>query len=108
MSARATKRAGTAKRSNGQSVKKPAGQKAATGRPKNGEPSAKVVGARVQCPKCGSTERTNYNGTKEREIHGTLRDGTSYTHIVWKRCRCKQCGQSRVEIFHENRKKKGK
>ncbi len=65
-----------------------------------------VVDAAVTaCPKCGSTERTGYNNKTEveRAIAGTTRDGRPFTHVVWRRTKCKECNQHRVDRCHENR-----
>lgn len=56
------------------------------------------------CPKCGSTKRTGYNAVKEREISGTTRDGRKYQRIQWKRTKCSDCGQNRVDVFYLNSK----
>lgn len=63
-------------------------------------PSADVTLSR--CPGCDSTDRTHYSSTIERRIDGE-HDGKPFTHVLWKRCRCRSCGQSRVDIVRENR-----
>ena len=69
--------------------------------PKLGKPrktKTPVVDAvKTRCPKCESTDRTEYSGTKTRDIAGRLPDGTEYQKIHWRRCRCGNCGQARVD-----------
>lgn len=55
-----------------------------------------------RCPKCESTRRAGYTSIVTRDIAGTI-DGHAYTHITWKRTKCRDCGQHRVDLFHENR-----
>lgn len=63
-----------------------------------------VVNAVVtKCPTCGSTERERYFHTVERAIAGVDRDGKHYTHVVWRRTRCANCGQIRIDRSYENR-----
>lgn len=56
----------------------------------------------TRCPKCGSTERSDYFGTVERSISG-IRDGQPHTHIIWRRTQCLSCGQLRQDRSYENR-----
>lgn len=69
------------------------------------EPKAPISTVETsRCEKCGSTERTPYRSTKERQIHG--RDhvtGLPYTHVVWRRTQCLNCKQMRVDRTFENR-----
>lgn len=58
------------------------------------------------CPKCKSTNRERYTSVRTMAIAGTLKDGTRYTHIVWRRTRCQNCGQRRIDRTHENRASK--
>jgi len=48
------------------------------------------------CPRCGSTKRSAYWGKRERRIDGQV-DGKKYRKVVWRRCRCEECGQVRIE-----------
>lgn len=74
---------------------------AVTDRP---EPKAPVVaGDPTRCPSCGSTEREPYNNTREHDFAGLDDHGRPYTHVVWRRTRCRACGQSRDDRFRENR-----
>jgi len=57
-----------------------------------------------RCKKCDSTDREAYFGTPFELEYAGLKDGKPYTHIVQKRTRCKNCGQHRRDIVHENRK----
>ena len=61
-----------------------------------------VDGEKTRCQGCGSTERDPYFGTTEHEIVG-VRDGRPYTHVVWRRTKCRACGQLRLDRFFENR-----
>lgn len=58
----------------------------------------------TRCRKCGSTERTRYEQTRELSQDGTTPDGLPFTHVVWRRTCCKACGQWRIDRFYENRK----
>lgn len=79
-------------------------------KPKAGRP----VGAKTQkliastapgrCPKCGSTDREPYHDVRAMQYSGTTEQGDAYTHIVWRRTRCKCCAQSRIDRSYENRK----
>lgn len=55
-----------------------------------------------RCRKCGSTERTGYGHTRE-VAHGGVHEGQAYTHVVWRRTSCTNCGQVRDDISRENR-----
>ncbi len=55
-----------------------------------------------RCPTCASTKRTNYFARQEQQIAG-IRDGIPYTHVVWRRTSCEDCGQFRIDRTHENR-----
>lgn len=78
-------------------AKKPQSPKAA--RTKN----PPVVDAKpTACPTCSSTEREPYFNVRERAIAGE-RDGRPYTHVVWRRTRCKACGQTRDDKAFEHR-----
>lgn len=62
-----------------------------------------------RCKKCGSTDREPYHGTTtyEKPIEGE-HNGEPFTHVIWKRTRCRSCGQARVDKYRENRKRKGR
>ena len=57
----------------------------------------------TRCGKCGSTERTRYEQTREIAQIGTTLSGLPFTHVVWRRTCCKACGQWRIDRFFENR-----
>lgn len=59
-----------------------------------------------RCPRCDSTERSEYHGTTERQISGTDSTGKPYTHVIWRRTTCTACGQQRVDRSYQNRKRK--
>jgi DNA-directed RNA polymerase subunit RPC12/RpoP len=74
------------------------------GRPKGSKnadaPTAE--GQLTRCPRCGSTQRGRYLPRRELE-HAGEEGGEPYTHTVWRRCRCENCGQHRVDRHRENR-----
>ena len=55
------------------------------------------------CPTCGSTDRESIRIVIERELPGLTPNGQPRTHIVWRRVRCRACGQYFVEQEHQNR-----
>jgi len=55
-----------------------------------------------RCKKCGSTERTGYRSMHETKISQDIK-GNPATHVVWRACCCKNCGQHRRDMFYENR-----
>jgi len=65
--------------------------------------AATVVVIPAACPKCGSTERESVRIVRERCLPGLTRTGQPRTHIVWRRVRCRSCGQYFVEQEHQNR-----
>lgn len=56
------------------------------------------------CQKCGSTNREPYDKVLEREMGGRLNGGIEYSHVVWRRTKCRACGQARTERHYENRR----
>ncbi|MEM1213846.1 MAG: hypothetical protein AAGI68_16275 [Planctomycetota bacterium] len=89
---------------------KPAAKKR-SGKKKPGRPPGsktadppRVTAVLSRCPRCGSTNREPY--TSKHEMHHCGVDpatGQPYTHKVWKRCKCSDCGQLRTDITYENR-----
>lgn len=74
-----------------------------TGRPPGSKTQKLVVDCTPgRCKKCSSTEREGYSDVKEMPYRGE-RNGLPYTHIVWRRTRCKSCGQGRIDQCLENR-----
>lgn len=72
------------------------------GRPagaRNVEETVDVFASR--CPKCGSTEREGYE-SKTVQPYATIHRGVEYSHIVRRRCRCSNCGQTRIDRTYEN------
>lgn len=79
-------------------------KKIASGRPA-GSKTVKlppVTGEKTRCQACSSTEREPYWATIEHPIDG-VKDGKPYTHVVWRRTKCRNCGQHRQDRFFENR-----
>jgi hypothetical protein len=58
-----------------------------------------------RCPvgRCGSTERTGFEGQHEHAYNGRDDDGKPYTHTVWAYCNCRACGQRYKVRWRENR-----
>lgn len=84
-------------------AKKAASAKRKPGRPKGTSNITRdvVVIPPVRC-KCGSTRRLVCpNGTTEQKYAGIATDGQPYTHIVRTLCKCRDCGQHRVERTYE-------
>ena len=55
------------------------------------------------CKKCGSTDREQYQGNiSTRYISGSVGD-FHFNRIVWKRTKCKKCGQHRTDRIYENK-----
>ena len=55
-----------------------------------------------RCKQCQSTERSSYGDHPTvHEITG-VHNGQPYKRMVWRRCRCLNCGQWRIDIFYEN------
>lgn len=75
------------------------------GRPKGAKnivaPVVPVLESR--CPACGSTRREQYFNRRDQAVRGTLTTGETFTHIVWRRTACADCGQVRDDKWYENR-----
>lgn len=54
------------------------------------------------CPACGSTRRRPYKVVMTRAMAGRVGE-QEYTHIVYRDCRCADCGRPRREAHFENR-----
>ena len=68
------------------------------GRPKGSKNATDVVIVeRSHCPKCGSSRRSEYWGKVVNRCAGLWADGTPYTAIIRRRCRCLDCGQVRID-----------
>ena len=69
------------------------------GRPKGSKnqrcPAVDVTPSR--CPKCGSTRRSAYSGSPRIVTHAGVHEGKPFTHVVFRRTRCLDCGQCRVD-----------
>ena len=53
--------------------------------------------AKEACPKCGSSRRSKYWGKVINRCAGLRADGTPYSSIIRRRCRCLNCGQVRID-----------
>ncbi len=61
-----------------------------------------VVHVPPACPACSSTEYEVLRIANDADING-IRDGHVYNHIVWRRVRCKACGQHYTIVTYEFR-----
>ena len=68
------------------------------GRPKGSADAAPVHVANSRCKKFQSTRKKALRIVQERPISGTDDQGRPYNRVVWRRVRCANCGQHRVEI----------
>lgn len=53
------------------------------------------------CPACGSTNRAPYAGHKQELDYAGEFEGRPYNKVVWRRTRCLDCGQARLDKSHE-------
>jgi len=75
------------------------------GRPKgskNLKVDDRVVVEPSRCKKCGSTNRGPYSDHPRAHEFPGIRNGLPYSRQVWRRCRCLDCGQYRLDIFYED------
>lgn len=76
----------------------------AKGRPQGAKtqklPQAEAVPSACRC---GSTEREPYFNKREVPINGVTPEGRTYNVVVWRRTRCKACGQQRDDKSFEFR-----
>lgn len=95
-----------AKKKQATTQKTDAGQKA-KGRPRGSKnvrrDECDVVTSR--CKKCGSSSRTPYQSdpTTLAAAGTDPITGAPYTHVIWRRTACRQCGQARIDKCYENR-----
>lgn len=54
-----------------------------------------------RCPKCQSTDREAYHNVRELAIDSVTPDGERYNRVIWRRTRCKNCGQVRIDKSFE-------
>ena len=80
-------------------------QNSKRGRPPGAKTEDRMVVSVIPaaCPRCRSTSREPYDKVRERAIAGRTVDGHAYTHVVWRKTKCKACGQARIERHYENR-----
>ena len=78
------------------------------GRPKGSlkKERTEVDKVRPKCTRCGSTRRSNYTNSVRSDISGVSDTGIIYTAIIWRHCKCLDCGQHRVEreLIYEPKK----
>ncbi len=70
------------------------------GRPKGSKTKPKPIQtvAASRCQKCQSTERTMYSSSRPPLVYsGFSPTGEPFTSVHWRCCKCKSCGQSRVD-----------
>lgn len=66
---------------------------------KKPEPMVATTHVPDRCPKCGSTDREEYNNVVTKKMVGT--HPVEHTSISWKRTCCRSCGQGRcVKIYN--------
>jgi hypothetical protein len=72
-------------------------EKAKRGRPagKHIEKPVVIVHA-SKCPKCKSARRGNYYVTRSID-YGQVVDGREYSRVIWRYCKCLDCGQIRID-----------
>ena len=65
-----------------------------------------VIGSR--CKRCGSSERAPYTSDPVRQRFSGIDPVTKrpYTQIVWRRTKCLNCGQHRIDKCYENEPQK--
>lgn len=67
-----------------------------------------VVVEKTRCPKCQSTDRSEYMGTPNVQLLTTAvldREGKPYNKVTRRRCKCLNCGQIRFDQIREMTKK---
>lgn len=84
-----------------------------TGRPRGSRNKdvAVVDTEATSCPSCGSSNRAPYWGKMRRELSGTTVDGRIFEAITYRRTRCQDCDQHRVDrefSFASNKTSNGK
>ena len=65
--------------------------------------AAKVTATMVSshCPSCGSLQREPYHNVRTLDFAGIAPDGRPFTRVVWRRTRCRDCGQARDDKTFE-------
>tara|TARA_R100000808_G_C2086801_1_gene108669 strand:- start:65 stop:397 length:333 start_codon:yes stop_codon:yes gene_type:complete len=84
-----------------------------TGRPKGAKNKDVLIvdTEATSCPTCGSSNRAAYWGKMRRDLSGTTPDGRIFEAITYRRTRCGDCGQHRVDrefSFAPNKTSNGK
>lgn len=58
----------------------------------------------ARCPHCDTTDGPRSQGNKdEKQIDGQRPDGKLYNWVVWRRCKCLNCGGYFMSITYEHR-----
>ena len=71
------------------------------GRPNNESPIVNVIPCR--CPTCRSSDILIEGGPQiSHDIAGQLADGTMYDRIIWRRAKCRSCGQAIRQRAYES------
>lgn len=72
------------------------------GRPAGSKNAKHVADAPAsRCPSCDSTNRSKYGAITTVVSSGVDASGKPYTEIVWRTCRCLDCGQTRRDRSFE-------
>lgn len=58
----------------------------------------------TRCPRCDSTRRAPYRGTRLVQRYTGTRNGLQFTAIIRRRTACLDCGQARVDRHYLNEK----
>ena len=72
---------------------------------KKAQPHVAVDVEASRCRTCGSSSRGDYFNKTEKPLSGIDEQGLPFTHVVWRSCKCLDCGQIRRERSRENRTK---
>lgn len=81
----------------GKDTKKPAAEKPQV----VDVPASKCKALKENGETCGSTRRADYHNVTRAAHAGELPDGTPYDVVVFRRTKCLDCGQARVDRTFE-------
>lgn len=51
----------------------------------------------THCPRCGSTRRAAYRGSRNVQRYAGVRNGQEFTKIIRRRTSCLDCGLPRID-----------